>query len=278
MKTLRLIFFIFILFLPGLVQSQSEWFLGATWGTPVDVSTMRTAEGQMFYLEGYVSEGIPHLLNGMFVKYISIHDLPEKFSGEFLVDSSSNLDSLEIYPGLMDSANSNLGVLFNQRYLVVTQGVWVKVEFNTNGCIFNTIDGVRFNFELYAQEGVLTSCKIFLRNLIGITNDSSFAFDPLIMTGVYDETQTPSGFVLEQNYPNPFNPTTTIRYEIAKYSSVNLTVYDMLGRSVAELVNQSQPAGIYEVPFDGSNLASGAYIYILRTENFILKKKMILLK
>ena len=90
--------------------------------------------------------------------------------------------------------------------------------------------------------------------------------------------EDPLKFALEQNYPNPFNPTTTIRYEIPQYSSVNLTIYNMLGRRVAELVNQSQPAGIYEVPFDGSNLASGTYFYVLRTENFILKKKMILLK
>jgi hypothetical protein len=88
----------------------------------------------------------------------------------------------------------------------------------------------------------------------------------------------PSGFVLSQNYPNPFNPNTTIRYELGELSSVKLTVYNLLGEEIMELVNSEQLAGVYEVPFDATSLASGTYIYVLRTEKFQLERKMVVLK
>jgi hypothetical protein len=66
----------------------------------------------------------------------------------------------------------------------------------------------------------------------------------------------PKSFALEQNYPNPFNPSTTIKYELPRTSKVTLTVYDLLGREVSVLVNERREAGVYEVKFDGSNLAS----------------------
>jgi hypothetical protein len=88
----------------------------------------------------------------------------------------------------------------------------------------------------------------------------------------------PSGFSLSQNYPNPFNPNTKIRYEISEYSSVKLTIYSLLGEEIATLVNAEQPAGIYEADFDGTGLSSGTYICVLRTREYVLQKKMILMK
>jgi hypothetical protein len=85
-------------------------------------------------------------------------------------------------------------------------------------------------------------------------------------------------FKLEQNYPNPFNPSTSIKYSLAEASEVNLRVYDVLGNEVATLVNSAQNAGAYNVTFDASNLASGLYIYTLKTGNFVSSKKMMLLK
>jgi Secretion system C-terminal sorting domain len=67
--------------------------------------------------------------------------------------------------------------------------------------------------------------------------------------------------LLSQNFPNPFNPSTTIKYELPKSSEVTLSVYDMLGRQVSMLVNDRRSAGVHEVKFDGSNLASGVYFY-----------------
>ena len=97
-------------------------------------------------------------------------------------------------------------------------------------------------------------------------------------------TETPSEikpvyeFSLEQNYPNPFNPTTSIQYAIGSRQFVTLKVYDVLGNTVATLVNEEKPAGTYEVKFDASNLSSGIYFYKLQAGSFIKTKKMILLR
>jgi hypothetical protein len=85
-------------------------------------------------------------------------------------------------------------------------------------------------------------------------------------------------FKLSQNYPNPFNPTTTIEYSIPTTDFVNITVYDLLGNKISELVNEQKSAGNYKIKFGGNNLSSGIYIYVLRTTNFTDSKKLILLK
>lgn len=88
----------------------------------------------------------------------------------------------------------------------------------------------------------------------------------------------PKGFQLYQNYPNPFNPVTVIRFEVPKAERVSLIVYDVLGRKVENLMNTNITAGYYEIPFDGSRLASGVYFYRLSTGSFTQVKKMVLLK
>ncbi len=72
---------------------------------------------------------------------------------------------------------------------------------------------------------------------------------------------SPTDFMLYQNYPNPFNPTTKIKYSIPKTSNVQLKVFDILGRKVAELVNEEKPAGNYTVNFNASKLSSSIYFY-----------------
>jgi hypothetical protein len=107
---------------------------------------------------------------------------------------------------------------------------------------------------------------------------------PAKSTAVKDNNSQnfPGIFTLYQNYPNPFNPTTKIKYSIPVGTqhavSVQLKVYDILGREVATLVNKQQQPGNYEVEFNASNFASGVYFYQLRAGNFISTKKMILLK
>src|SRR6056297_694411 len=88
----------------------------------------------------------------------------------------------------------------------------------------------------------------------------------------------PNQFVLEQNYPNPFNPTTTIQFGLPETGNVSLEVFDMTGRRVATLVNESKTAGWHTVTFDASNLASGMYIYRIQSGEFITTRKLILVK
>jgi hypothetical protein len=85
-------------------------------------------------------------------------------------------------------------------------------------------------------------------------------------------------YQLYQNYPNPFNPSTTIKYSLPEDGFVKLVVYNMLGETVAVLVNGTQKAGRYEVNFDASGISSGVYVYRIEASNFIASRKLILLK
>jgi hypothetical protein len=91
-------------------------------------------------------------------------------------------------------------------------------------------------------------------------------------------TDVPLDFNLSQNYPNPFNPVTNVKIQMPKSGFVKLTVFDITGKVVAVPVNEYLGAGKYDVDFDGSSLASGAYFYRLETESFTDMKKMILVK
>ena len=89
----------------------------------------------------------------------------------------------------------------------------------------------------------------------------------------------PAVYALEQNYPNPFNPSTTIEFSLPEdVSNVKLSIYNALGEKVAELVNTSLVAGKYQYQWNAKNVATGMYIYELRTDKFVSVKKMILLK
>ena len=95
--------------------------------------------------------------------------------------------------------------------------------------------------------------------------------------------QLPHAFNLYNNYPNPFNPVTTLRYDIPENSHVTITIYDMLGRQVKTLTNQTQDAGYKSLIWDATNdygkpVSAGIYLYQIQAGEYISTKKMVLLK
>lgn len=90
--------------------------------------------------------------------------------------------------------------------------------------------------------------------------------------------ELPVMVALHQNYPNPFNSSTEIMYEILERTYVRLTVHDVLGREIMKLVDQMQSMGKYQLYFDAGNLASGVYVYALRTGKSASTRRMIILK
>ena len=93
----------------------------------------------------------------------------------------------------------------------------------------------------------------------------------------------PKQFKLYQNYPNPFNPTTKIKYDIPDVGGrhacqVQVSIYDILGRKVAILLNENLSSGSYQIEFDGTNYASGIYFYKITAGSYTNIKKMVLLK
>ncbi len=104
-----------------------------------------------------------------------------------------------------------------------------------------------------------------------------------ITLGIGNETGRPESFSLHQNYPNPFNPVTTLRYDLPENGYVQLTIYDILGREIRQLVNNIQDAGYKSIIWDGKNdtgqtLGAGVYLYKIQANDFIQTKKMVLIK
>ncbi len=115
----------------------------------------------------------------------------------------------------------------------------------------------------------------------------SFEIDPLdwiLKSGIVvhtDDTQNdalPLTIALHPNFPNPFNAGTTIKYDLPEQSQVRLTVYDLVGRTVATLVSEMQPAGRHTIDWDASGISSGTYFYQLQTGNGRLTNKLLIIK
>ena len=101
--------------------------------------------------------------------------------------------------------------------------------------------------------------------------------------GAVDGYAIPEQFSLHQNYPNPFNPVTTLRYDLPENGHVNITIYDMLGREVTTLINQTQDAGYRSVIWNATNnygepVSAGIYLYQIQAGEYMQTKKMVLLK
>jgi hypothetical protein len=92
------------------------------------------------------------------------------------------------------------------------------------------------------------------------------------------ENLLPNEFTLSQNYPNPFNPSTVISYQVPVNTDIRLEIFNMLGQSVALLVNEQKMAGSHSVSFDASALSSGMYIYRIYSTGFSQTRKMLLIK
>jgi hypothetical protein len=185
---------------------------------------------------------------------------------------------------------------------VIAKGTLTMKSCGTLGGAFKwKADNYLFNGGAAQVTGTImpdTVRKVVINNSLGVTSSQAlFISDTLVLTkgaltGPFTARVTVTGgtavpdvnsglpreFVLAQNYPNPFNPSTTIQYELPVGSNVTLSVYDVLGKEVATLVNGNIEAGVHSVQFNAANISSGIYFYMLRTGSFVENKKMMFLK
>ena len=115
----------------------------------------------------------------------------------------------------------------------------------------------------------------------GLSNVKQIVFEATNAT--ISKDNLPAGYALEQNYPNPFNPETRISFKLAEKSHVSITIYDMLGRNIKTLINQTQDAGYKSLIWDATNdygepVSAGIYLYQIQAGEYISTKKMVLLK
>ncbi|MCC5927169.1 MAG: fibronectin type III domain-containing protein [Bacteroidetes bacterium] len=114
-------------------------------------------------------------------------------------------------------------------------------------------------------------------------NERGELFDSLqlnnrVMFSSVPMSERPVGFVLEQNYPNPFNSNTVIRFGLPEASRVEIDIFSLDGRLVAQLADREMQAGWHQLDFNGAQLSSGTYMYRLRAGDFTATRKLMLIK
>jgi len=111
---------------------------------------------------------------------------------------------------------------------------------------------------------------VILRYVVGPT--ASVDVEPVV------DGTLPLRVALHEAYPNPFNPSTTLRFDLPAAASVSVQVFDLLGRSVARLVDGTLPAGFHRVTWDASSIGSGTYLIRMRTGDDVMTRTVVLVK
>jgi len=144
------------------------------------------------------------------------------------------------------------------------------------------ISGGKFSFGTFASGTFVTSNSCVGTSTYVCSADNTaivpWIAAPQSATYSHDSESPPASFALYQNYPNPFNPTTLIQFDLPREELAVLRVYNMLGREIAELVNERKWAGRHTVIFDAREMANGLYFYRLQAGSFMETKKLLLLR
>ena len=274
------------------LYNVNGWSYAGAWGTTDMQNTgMRIEEGscpsdsvQRFNSYGWTCNPANFwALQNSFGKFeITEKFWPDKILIDFKVISITiNIYMLGIAFSMVDTVGKgNVYAIYGQ---IPISSDWQTIELNCIGPKGNSVSKIGMDFPLYSVDSAYVGVELQVNNLRFVYNSGdTILVDPFQYDWITDvelvSNLIPSGFVLEQNYPNPFNPSTTIQYELPEFSPVKLTIYSLLGEEIAELINSEQSSGVYEVSFDATNLASGNYVYVLKTEKFQLERKMLLLK
>jgi hypothetical protein len=223
------------------------------------------------------------------------------FEGNQVIQSFTDFDLTISIKDMFEAGAISLGLLFPEEYIEITGAELL----NTNGNIIYTIEDGLFriawadlNSVVYGPDDVMMILHCTAKDLsglqypiqLGLFDNSEFANPQAQVTenvtlsapelttiAVGIENRFTEGLWLN-NYPNPFNNTTTIEYRIAEHGYVTLKVFNLVGKTIAEIVNEEKLPGKYSVKFDCNGLEPGIYLYELRftnTENsFILVNKM----
>jgi hypothetical protein len=151
---------------------------------------------------------------------------------------------------------------------------------NYNQIMFTSNGGITWKEEYRIKKTVLGMCT--LNNYLWIVGVDGLILKKTPLKTSVKETQEISvePKILLQNYPNPFNSQTIISYKLPKYERVTIMVYDLLGKEIAKLIDKEINAGMHTIIFNPQqyNLASGVYLYSLKTSTQQISKQMVYLK
>jgi len=209
-----------------------------------------------------------------------------------------------IYPTIFDSVSTHSSgdslIFFTWHPSIdvdndVTYRLVIELEFfgNLYTDEYNNITDSTHGVESTRLDGLLSALNLeesvlywFVESTDGeytVRSDTSSFYLTREYLNIESGILIPNQFTLHQNYPNPFNPITTLRYDLPENSYVNVTIYDMLGRQVKTLINQTQDAGFKSVLWNATNnqgnpVSAGVYLYQIQAGEFVQTKKMVLLK
>ncbi len=233
----------------------------------------------------------------------------DDFGESWLIESlgiTTNLTSINVCPDYTTVVTGDLGICF---YSFDAGGTWGSVTlpyyYNLKESCFNGyvyaagtkevhIDGrtyymaavLKINTETNEWIEEFSQVRGTFSGIKFCNGNTGIAIGDSGLVAVYDDGSlsvtesiaTPGGFELFQNYPNPFNPITKIRWQLPDNGHQTLNIFDILGNEVRMLVNEYRNAGIYEIDFDATDLASGIYFYRLQAGKYSSVKRMIFLK
>ncbi len=163
----------------------------------------------------------------------------------------------------------------------IPKEVWYPLYYDMyQASIIDTVSGNYYNTMLPSRNLRKLGIQIDGKTWTGMVyvKDVGLLNTVATTTGINGSDIIVKKFELFNNYPNPFNPSTTIRYDVAKESQVEIKVYDILGSEVAILVNERKPAGTYRVEFDASKFSSGVYFFKMTAGDFVKTQKMVFVK
>lgn len=224
---------------------------------------VKSQSGSTVYADFYLTNplaGSPSKVQNLHFTYSN----PDHPSLGWDVNTESDISSYRIYRSYDNTAFDLAGIVSHPTNTFVdlavsyTKPIWAK--------------SVKY-YVVAVDNTSLSSVPSDQVETIGIMNPL-----PKINTDDFANVKATDNFELLSNYPNPFNPSTKISYSLPEASFVTLKVYDVLGREIVTLVNETKPSGKYELEFKASELPSGTYIYKLTAGNNISVKKMLLVK
>ncbi len=239
------------------------------------------AYGNTLYIGGNFSEVAGKDQASFAAFSLSDYSLKGDVAPQFLLEFNGNSSRGTVYAIFQRGEEIHVGGSFNRLGESVRNGFAVIDSVGGNPRP-TTISLNNEQANAVVRELIVSDQGIIIAgdyNSAGLTGTSRLTHIDTYPVGLDDVPSfVPQQITLFDNYPNPFNPQTTIEFSINKSTRVDLAVYDMLGREVAQLLNQSVKAGQHAVTFRGDHLASGLYIYRLTTAAKTISKKMLLLK
>jgi hypothetical protein len=195
---------------------------------------------------------------------------------KFMIKIPANI-SFQI--GIIDAWGNQSYVDFpgNQTtYGLVRDGNWGQASIPVEDIRGEWIDLRMLSYEFVILEVNGASCAFGLYDIYWDGGETSSIIED-------DFGENPTKFNLQNNFPNPFNPITNLSYELLENCFVNITIYDLLGKQVRTLINQTQEAGFKSVIWNATNdygkpVSAGVYLYQIQAVDFVQTKKMVLIK